>query len=254
MLALQNAAEAFSHGGKIYAVPPAINCSQLNIRRGKAHILRELSVVIPSGVIMGLLGPSGSGKTTLMRAIAGLQKIDSGMITVLDLPAASKSLRQLIGYSTQSASVYSDLTCLQNIRYFASLYSHNEKTPQEILEDVDLSKNSHQMASSLSGGERARLALATTLVGTPELLILDEPTVGLDPVLRVQLWELFNKLAAQGKTLLVSSHVMDEADSCHQLILLREGQVLAVGTPAQLREMTGKNRMDEVFISLIGGV
>ena len=203
---------------------------------------------------MGLLGPSGSGKTTLMRAIVGSQKIDSGMITVLDLPAASKSLRQLIGYSTQSASVYSDLTCLQNIRYFASLYSRNEKTPQEILEDVDLSKKSHQMANSLSGGERARLALATTLVGTPELLILDEPTVGLDPVLRIQLWALFNKLAAQGKTLLVSSHVMDEADSCHQLILLREGRVLAVGTPVQLREMTGKNRMDEVFISLIGGL
>lgn len=232
----------------------AINCSQLNIRRGKSHILRDLSVVIPNGVIMGLLGPSGSGKTTLMRAIAGLQKIDSGMITVLDLPAASKSLRQLIGYSTQSASVYSDLTCMQNIRYFASLYSHNEKTPEEILSDVDLSKKSHQMAHSLSGGERARLALATTLVGTPELLILDEPTVGLDPVLRVQLWALFNKLAAQGKTLLVSSHVMDEAESCHQLILLREGRVLAVGTPAELREMTGKNRMDEVFISLIGGV
>lgn len=203
---------------------------------------------------MGLLGPSGSGKTTLMRAIVGLQKIDSGMITVLDLPAASKSLRQIIGYSTQNASVYPDLTCLQNVRYFASLYSHNEKTPQEILEDVDLSKKSHQMANSLSGGERARLALATTLVGTPELLILDEPTVGLDPVLRIQLWALFNKLAAQGKTLLVSSHVMDEADSCHQLILLREGRVLAVGTPVQLREMTGKNRMDEVFISLIGGL
>ena len=201
---------------------------------------------------MGLLGPSGSGKTTLMRAIAGLQKIDGGEIRVLDLPAASKPLRQMIGYSTQSASVYSDLTCLQNIEYFASLYSINEKTPAEILADVDLIKNQHQMAGSLSGGEKARLALATTLVGSPQLLILDEPTVGLDPVLRVQLWELFNKLAAQGKTLLVSSHVMDEADSCQHLILLRDGRVLAQGTPAQLREKTGKSRMDEVFISLIG--
>ena len=173
---------------------------------------------------------------------------------MLDLPAASKELRQVIGYSTQSASVYSDLTCLQNIRYFAALYSHNEKTPEAILADVDLSKNAHQMAGSLSGGERARLALATTLVGTPELLILDEPTVGLDPLLRVQLWTLFNRLAEQGKTLLVSSHVMDEADNCHELVLLREGRVLAQGTPAQLREATGKNRMDEVFISLIGGV
>ena len=201
---------------------------------------------------MGLLGPSGSGKTTLMRAIAGLQKINGGQIRVLDLPAASKPLRHMIGYSTQSASIYSDLTCIQNIKYFASLYSENEKTPEEILADVDLTKNQRQLAGSLSGGERARLALATTLVGSPQLLILDEPTVGLDPVLRVQLWDLFNKLAAQGKTLLVSSHVMDEADSCQQLILLRDGRVLAQGTPSQLREKTGKNRMDEVFISLIG--
>jgi len=234
-------------------VSAAIRALNLNVQRGKSHILHDLTVEIPRGVIMGLLGPSGSGKTTLMRSIVGLQRIASGEIQVLDLPAASKPLRSKIGYSTQSASVYSDLTCIQNIRYFASLYSQNEKTPEQILEDVDLSRNAHQMAESLSGGERARLALATTLVGTPELLILDEPTVGLDPVLRVQLWELFKKLASQGKTLLVSSHVMDEADSCHQLILLRNGRVLAEGTPSELRTRSGKSRMDEVFISLIGG-
>jgi len=234
-------------------VPAAIRAHNLNVERGKNHILHDLTVEIPRGLIMGLLGPSGSGKTTLMRSIVGLQRIASGEVQVLDLPAASRPLRSKIGYSTQSASVYSDLTCIQNIRYFASLYSYNEKTPEQILDDVDLTQNAHQMAETLSGGERARLALATTLVGSPELLILDEPTVGLDPVLRVQLWELFNKLAAQGKTLLVSSHVMDEADSCYQLILLRDGRVLAQGTPAELRARTGKNRMDEVFISLIGG-
>ena len=230
----------------------AIECSHLNIAREKSQILHDLSFVAPRGVIMGLLGPSGSGKTTLMRAIAGLQKIGSGSMKVLDLPAASKPLRQLIGYSTQSASVYSDLTCLQNIQYFASLYSENEKSPREILASVDLTKNAARMAGTLSGGERARLALATTLVGSPQLLILDEPTVGLDPVLRVQLWELFNRLAAEGKTLLVSSHVMDEADSCHELLLLRNGRTLAQGSPTELREMTGKSRMDEVFIALIG--
>jgi len=234
-------------------VPAAIRAHNLNVERGKNHILHDLTVEIPRGLIMGLLGPSGSSKTTLMRSIVGLQRIASGEVQVLDLPAASRPLRSKIGYSTQSASVYSDLTCIQNIRYFASLYSYNEKTPEQILDDVDLTQNAHQMAETLSGGERARLALATTLVGSPELLILDEPTVGLDPVLRVQLWELFNKLAAQGKTLLVSSHVMDEADSCYQLILLRDGRVLAQGTPAELRARTGKNRMDEVFISLIGG-
>eukprot|EP01037_Dinobryon_pediforme_P001294 gene1293-1310_t len=201
---------------------------------------------------MGLLGPSGSGKTTLMRSIAGLQKIQSGEIEVLGRPAAHKELRHEIGYSTQSASVYSDLTCIENIEFFASLYFENEKSPQQILDEVGLTPNQHQMAESLSGGERARLALATTLVGSPQLLILDEPTVGLDPVLRVALWQLFAGLAAQGKTLLVSSHVMDEADSCEQLVLLRNGEVLAEGTPIELRAETGMHRMDDVFISLIG--
>jgi ABC-2 type transport system ATP-binding protein len=230
----------------------AIRCRDLNVKRGKNHILHNLDLDIPQGVIMGLLGPSGSGKTTLMRSIAGLQRIESGEIEVLGRPAAHKALRHEIGYSTQSASVYSDLTCIENIEFFAALYSMNEKSPTQILDEVDLSRNAHQMASSLSGGERARLALATTLVGSPQLLILDEPTVGLDPVLRVQLWQLFTALAEQGKTLLVSSHVMDEADSCQQLILLRNGEVLAQGTPEELRERSGKNRMDDVFISLIG--
>ena len=233
-------------------VPSAIKCRNLNVTRGKNHILRNLELDIPRGVIMGLLGPSGSGKTTLMRSIAGLQRIEGGEITVLDRRAASKELRHQIGYSTQSASVYSDLTCIENIEFFASLYSENEKSPSQILDEVDLSRNAHQMAESLSGGERARLALATTLVGSPQLLILDEPTVGLDPVLRVQLWKLFSALAEQGKTLLVSSHVMDEADSCQQLILLRNGEILAQGTPGELRARTGKGRMDDVFISLIG--
>jgi len=230
----------------------AIQCRRLNVKRGSNHILHDLDLDIPQGVIMGLLGPSGSGKTTLMRSIVGLQRIESGEISVLGRPAAGKALRHEIGYSTQSASVYSDLTCIQNIEFFAALYQKNEKSPAQILEEVDLTRNAHQMASSLSGGERARLALATTLVGSPQLLILDEPTVGLDPVLRVQLWRLFNSLAEQGKTLLVSSHVMDEADSCHQLILLRNGEVLAQGTPAELRTRTGESRMDDVFISLIG--
>jgi len=233
-------------------VSSAIQCRRLNVKRGSNHILHDLDLDIPQGVIMGLLGPSGSGKTTLMRSIVGLQKIESGEISVLGRPAANKSLRDEIGYSTQSASVYSDLTCIQNIEFFAALYQKNEKSPAQILEEVDLTRNARQMASSLSGGERARLAVATTLVGSPQLLILDEPTVGLDPVLRVQLWRLFNSLAEQGKTLLVSSHVMDEADSCHQLILLRNGEVLAQGTPAELRTRTGLSRMDDVFISLIG--
>ena len=223
----------------------------MNVHRGKNHILHDLSLEIPRGSIVGLLGPSGSGKTTLMRSIVGLQRIASGEIRVLDVPAAAKPLREAIGYSTQSASVYSDLTCIENIQFFASLHDRNEKSPEEILDAVDLTRNADQMTDSLSGGERARLALATTLVGSPELLILDEPTVGLDPVLRVQLWKLFNSLAAQGKTLLVSSHVMDEADYSQELVLLRDGLVLAQGSPSELRASTGKSNMSEVFIALV---
>jgi ABC-2 type transport system ATP-binding protein len=221
------------------------------VQRGRNHILHDLTLEIPRGSITGLLGPSGSGKTTLMRSIAGLQALKSGTIQVLAEPAASKTLREKIGYSTQSASVYSDLTCRQNVNYFASLYSHNEKSSMHILEEVGLEQNLNQLAGSLSGGERARLALATALVGTPQLLILDEPTVGLDPLLRRQLWVLFNSIASQGITLLVSSHVMDEADNCEELVLLRNGRVLAKGTPSDLRSQTGQTRMDEAFMSLI---
>ena len=229
-----------------------ISCTQVNVQRDKNHILHDVTLEIPQGMIMGLLGPSGSGKTTLIRSIVGLQRLKSGSIKVLGHNAASKKLRNKIGYSTQSASVYSDLTCIENVRYFASLYSTNEMSPEEILESVDLTRNLRQMAGSLSGGERARLALATTLVGSPKLLILDEPTVGLDPVLRLQLWKLFRELASQGKTLLVSSQEMEEADSCQSLILLRAGRVLAQGSPVDLRNQTGKDRMEEVFIELIG--
>jgi len=231
----------------------AIVCKDLVVQRGTNVILKELSLTIESGQILGLLGPSGSGKTTLMRSIAGLQKIKSGEISVLGMKPGVAVLREKIAYSTQSASVYSDLTCEENLKYFASLFSRNEKTVDEILEEVDLNVVRNQVASSLSGGELSRLALATTLVGSPEILILDEPTAGLDPVLRIQLWELFNKLAAQGKTMLVSSHVMDEAEYCHGLALMRSGQILAHGTSAQLRAQTGKEKMEDVFVALVKG-
>lgn len=203
------------------------------------------------GIIAGLLGPSGSGKTTIFRSIVGVQQTHAGTITVLDQPAGAKDLRTRIGYFTQSASIYSDLTCLENLHYFARLLGDSEISVEEVIDLVDLRKNRKQIASSLSGGERARLALATALLGKPELLILDEPTVGLDPVLRRDLWDLFHRLADQGKTLLISSHVMDEADRCDILFLLRDGKVLASGTPQGLKEQTGKDEMEDVFISLV---
>lgn len=232
-------------------MPAAVRISDLKIIRDKKTIIPNLSMQIEQGRIIGLLGPSGSGKTTIMRSIVGVQAFQAGSITVLGLAAGSKELRTRIGYFTQSASIYTDLTCLENLHYFARILGQSEISVHEVLELVDLTKNQKQLASSLSSGERARLALATALLGRPELLVLDEPTVGLDPVLRRDLWNLFHKLADQGKTLLISSHVMDEADRCDSLFLLREGRVLSGGTPHDLKAASHTHEMETVFISLV---
>lgn len=229
----------------------SVQISNLRVIRDGKVILPELTMSIERGIIAGLLGPSGSGKTTIFRSIVGVQETQAGTITVLDHPAGAKELRTKIGYLTQSASIYSDLTCLENLHYFARLLGDSEISVEEIIDLVDLRKNRKQLASSLSGGERTRLALATALLGKPELLILDEPTVGLDPVLRRELWNLFQRLSDQGKTLLISSHVMDEADHCDTLFLLRDGKVLASGTPGDLKQQSGKKEMEDVFISLV---
>lgn len=229
----------------------SVSISNLEVIRDDKTIIPNLSMSVGRGIIAGLLGPSGSGKTTIFRSIVGVQKTHAGTITVLDQPAGAKDLRTRIGYFTQNASIYSDLTCIENLHYFARLLGDTEISVEEVIDLVDLRKNRKQIAASLSGGERARLALATALLGKPELLILDEPTVGLDPVLRRDLWDLFHRLADQGKTLLISSHVMDEADRCDILFLLRDGKVLASGTPQGLKEKTGEDEMEDVFISLV---
>ena len=229
----------------------AISITDLTVTRGRTRILSEFNLEVESGAILGLLGPSGSGKTTIMRSVAGLQKLTGGSIRVLGSPAGDKSLRTRIGYSTQDASIYRDLTCTENVDYFASLQRNASSSTDEILELVDLGKNRKQLAETLSGGERARLALATALVGKPEILILDEPTVGLDPLLRRDLWSLFHRFTDEGKTLLVSSHMMEEADHCDELVLLRNGAILAKGSPTELRAKAGLENMDAVFISLV---
>ena len=229
----------------------AISITDLSVIRGRTRILSQFNLEVESRAILGLLGPSGSGKTTIMRSVAGLQRLTGGSIRVLGSPAGDKSLRTRIGYSTQDASIYRDLTCRENIDYFSALQGHASSSTDEILELVDLSKNRKQLAATLSGGERARLALATALVGVPEILILDEPTVGLDPLLRRDLWSLFHRFTDEGKTLLVSSHMMEEADHCDELVLLRNGAILASGTPRELRDQTGVENMDAVFISLV---
>jgi ABC-2 type transport system ATP-binding protein len=230
---------------------PAVATSGLRVRRGKAEVLHGLDVSVPRGMVVGLLGPSGSGKSTLMRSIVGAQKITSGTVTVLDRPAGSSSLRRRIGYVTQAPSVYEDLTVAQNLRYFGSIIGAPADDGERVIREVDLEPQARQLVGSLSGGERNRVSLAVALLGKPELLVLDEPTVGLDPVLRRDLWELFASLAAGGVSLLVSSHVMDEARRCDRILLLHNGQLLADDTPAGLLVQTGTTDADDAFLSLI---
>ena len=220
------------------------------MRSGTA-VLRDVTFVVPVGQLLGLLGPSGSGKTTLMRALLGLQVVASGETAVLGERAGAVALRKRVGYVSQSPAVYGDLTVAENLRYFASILDVARDDVDRVLADVDLERYAHSLVRRLSGGERARVSLGIALLGTPELLILDEPTVGLDPVLRRDLWTLFARQASAGVTLIVSSHVMDEAARCERLLLLREGRILADLTPAELLERTGTASYDAAFVALI---
>jgi ABC-2 type transport system ATP-binding protein len=223
----------------------------VTVKKGKQTILAGLDFVIEPGKITGLIGPSGSGKTTLMRAIVGVQKISDGNLTLFSLPAGNKKLRPRIGYVTQSPAVYSDLTVGQNMRYFATLASASKKQIEDALSAVRLDTKKQQLVESLSGGERARVSLAIALLGNPDVLIMDEPTVGLDPILRQELWQLFAELAEQGKILLVSSHVMDEAEHCEQLLLMRNGHLLWSDSKDKLLKVTGTTTVEAAFIKTI---
>src|SRR4051812_37566145 len=230
---------------------PAVRVTDLVVDRGPRRVLDQLTFAVAPGQVTGLLGPSGSGKTTLLRALVGVQKVRSGEVTVLGLAAGSPPLRARVGYVTQSPSVYSDLTVRENARYFAALYGRGAQEADRALRDVGLADAAGQLVADLSGGQRGRASLACALVGEPELLVLDEPTVGLDPVLRVELWGMFHALAAAGTTLVVSSHVMDEAGRCDRLLLLRDGELLADETPARLRATSGTDDLEQVFLTLI---
>ena len=230
---------------------PAVAVDRLRVVRGGKAVLPDVTLAVESGTVTGLLGPSGSGKTTLMRAIVGVQRIESGRVEVLGAEAGSPPLRRRVGYVTQAPSVYADLTVRENLAYFAKVLGAPAERVHAALELVDLRGLERRIARTLSGGELSRASLATALLGEPDVLVLDEPTVGLDPVLRRDLWSTFRELATGGRTLLVSSHVMDEADRCDRLLLLREGRLLADETPASLRERTGCDRLDDAFLALV---
>ena len=228
--------------------PAAIEIEGLAVRRGGRVVLSGVNATIARGQVTGLFGPSGSGKSTLIRAIAGVQAHVEGTMRVLGGAPGSAATRAAVGYMTQAPSVYEDLTVAENVAYFASLYGCGSGS---VLERVDLRDQARALVRNLSGGQRARVSLAAALVGEPSLLVLDEPTVGLDPLLRRELWATFAALAAGGVTLLVSSHVLDEARHCDEVILLREGAILAALTPAQLAATTGTEDLDEAFVRLI---
>jgi ABC-2 type transport system ATP-binding protein len=232
-------------------VEPVVVIENLRVVRGKRPAIHDLSVQIARGSITGMLGPSGCGKTTLMRSIVGTQIITAGSVTVLGHPAGSAPLRKRVGYMPQAATIYDDLRIVDNVRYFGSLYGMDSDSADVAITTVGLDDHRTALCGNLSGGQRTRVSLACALVAAPDLLVLDEPTVGLDPVLRVDLWKQFHQLARRGTTLLVSSHVMDEADHCGDLLLMRDGHLLAHTTPQNLREDTGCQSLEEAFLSVI---
>jgi len=229
----------------------AVSVTDLVVERGRRRVLKDLTFAVPPGQVTGLLGPSGSGKTTLMRAIVGVQLVRSGDVSVLGMAAGSPELRHRVGYVTQAPSVYADLSVRENVRYFAALYGMSAREAEAAIADVGLADAAEQQVADLSGGQRGRASLACALVGSPEVLVLDEPTVGLDPVLRVELWGRFHALADAGTTLIVSSHVMDEAGRCDRLLLLRDGELLADSTPERLRVDGRSQDLEEAFLNVV---
>ena len=230
---------------------PAVEVTDLVVERGRRRVLHGISCAVPAGSVTGLLGPSGSGKTTLIRAIVGAQIVRSGTVTVLGQPAGSAALRRSVGYVTQAPSVYADLSVRENARYFAALHGLGTADADRAIADVGLAGAAHQLVGNLSGGQRSRASLACAMIGRPGVLVLDEPTVGQDPVLRADLWAKFHAMAGEGTALLVSSHVMDEAGRCDRLLLIREGRLIGDGTPAAIRAAAGTDDLEDAFLRLI---
>ena len=229
----------------------AVEVHDLVVRRGGREVLRGLDFSIPVGQVTGLLGPSGCGKSTLMRVLVGVQAGIAGTVVVFGSDAGSKELRDRIGYVTQAASVYDDLSVIENLDFFARVLGVGKDEVARVIDAVDLGSQADQVVGKLSGGQRSRASLAVALLDRPDLLVLDEPTVGLDPVLRKDLWELFHRLADDGAAVLVSSHVMDEAERCDRLLLMRDGVFIADGTPEEIKQKAGADDIEQAFLTIV---
>ena len=235
------------------AVAPAIEAARLHKSYGQIHAVDGIDMSLSPGRIYGLLGPNGSGKTTLIRLLTGLASATSGTVKVLGVQMPSRTNLEHIGYMTQSDGIYPELSVWENLSFFAALYGITDKAQlHATLELVELDTRAGTPAVQLSGGMRRRLSMACALAHHPSVIFLDEPTVGVDPALRVQFWDHFHRLAADGATLLVSSHVMDEADRCDDLLFIRDGHVLAQGTPAELRKRAGTDNLETAFLAFAG--
>jgi ABC-2 type transport system ATP-binding protein len=232
-------------------VDDLVQVTALVVDRGGRRVLHGLELVIETGSVTGLLGPSGCGKSTLMRSLVGVQQLTSGRVTVGGAEAGSAPLRSKVGYVTQAASVYDDLTVRENLAFFAHVLGADSAAVDRAITTVDLTSHADDVVARLSGGQRSRASLAVALLNAPDLLVLDEPTVGLDPVLRRDLWALFHRLAEDGAAVFVSSHVMDEADRCDRLLLMREGRIIADDTPQRIREQTRTADIESAFLALV---
>jgi ABC-2 type transport system ATP-binding protein len=228
-----------------------VEVRDLVVDRGGRRVLHGLDITLEQGGVTGLLGPSGCGKSTLMRSLVGVQRLTSGRVRIAGADAGSRQLRSRVGYVTQAASVYDDLTVRENLHFFARVLGVPDAAVADAIETVDLASHADSVVGRLSGGERSRVSLAVALLNNPDLLVLDEPTVGLDPVLRRDLWALFHRLADEGAAVFVSSHVMDEADRCDRLLLMREGRIIADDTPEHIREKTQTSDIESAFLALV---
>ncbi|WP_100401411.1 ABC transporter ATP-binding protein [Bacillus sp. FJAT-42315] len=219
---------------------------------GKHQVLKDITLQINGGEIFGLLGPSGAGKTTLVKQLVGLDLPTSGENFLFQQKMPSLKLIEKIGYMAQSDALYGELSAKENLQFFASLYGLQGKKQQQrieaVMEVVQLTDHVNKLVSTYSGGMKRRLSLAIALLHEPQLLILDEPTVGIDPVLRKSIWNAFYKLKAKGTTLIVTTHVMDEAEKCDRLALMRDGSLIAVGTPNELKKQTDSATIEEAFL------
>lgn len=231
---------------------PCIKVEHVNRYFGKKQVLFDISLEVPPSQILGLLGPSGSGKTTLVKMIAGIDVATSGEVYVLDEKMPKLSMMNKIGYMAQSDALYGELTAEENLQFFASMYtltrSKQKQRINEVMELVNLSDHMKKQVKQYSGGMKRRLSLAIALIHEPPILILDEPTVGIDPVLRKSIWDELYKLSGNGATIIVTTHVMDEVEKCDNLGMIRDGRLIATGSPDELKRATSSSTLEEAFL------